>query len=245
MEDFYNQITKRRSIRKYDSALSENELTMIKDFISKINPLDPSIKVEFHILEASKTNVRFGQYVLVAYSENKDNYLLNIGYMIEQFDLFLTKNNIGGCWYGFGHDPKDHITSELPFVIMYTFGHCDVSLFRDNSLDYNRKDISSFININNEYTKLIEESFLAPSGCNSQPWTVIASNNVLDIYRNREAPSIMSKRRKAFYNRIDLGIYLYYLDLILKHKNITYSRVLKPVNNTEDTLEDIARYTIL
>ena len=36
------------------------------------------------------------------YSEKKDNYLQNIGYIGEQLDLYLVSKNIGTLWFGIG-----------------------------------------------------------------------------------------------------------------------------------------------
>ena len=38
--------------------------------------------------------------VILLYSEEKENYLMNIGYLGEQLDLYLASLNIGSLWFG-------------------------------------------------------------------------------------------------------------------------------------------------
>ena len=102
MNDLYNMIFKRKSIRKFDSSLSvsDEELELIKSQFEKVIPLIPEIKIKFEIVKKLETTAKYGEYALLFYSENKDNYLLNAGYVLEQLDLFMASINIGACWYG-------------------------------------------------------------------------------------------------------------------------------------------------
>ncbi len=56
---------------------------------------------------------------IVFYSETKDNYLANTGYMGEQIDLYLASQNIGALWSGIGKPHNLH-RNGLDFVIMIT-----------------------------------------------------------------------------------------------------------------------------
>jgi hypothetical protein len=83
----------------------------------------------------------------------------------------------------------------------------------------------------------------APSACNTQPWQVICENDILKIYRTTQVKSIMPKEKVPFYNSIDMGIFLYFLELILSHNEISFQRNLSPENN-DSNLISIATYIL-
>ncbi|MCI7802763.1 MAG: nitroreductase, partial [Erysipelotrichaceae bacterium] len=62
------------------------------------------------------------------------------------------------------------------------------------------------------------------SACNLQPWFVHRKEDRLYIYRiydgNRRG--IMPKNKVIFYNKIDMGIFLCFLNLCLVHEKIPY-----------------------
>ena len=89
--DYYKQIFKRKSfhIFKNTDTLTDSEIQGLKDFIKTVKPLNPEIKTEICIVPESETTCkRGGQYCILFYSEIKDEYLRNIGYMGEQIDLY-------------------------------------------------------------------------------------------------------------------------------------------------------------
>lgn len=70
--------------------------------IKNLIPLVNGIKIKYKIVPREKTTSKRGEHCLLIYSEEKEHYLLNIGYMFEQLDLYLASKNIGVCWYGMG-----------------------------------------------------------------------------------------------------------------------------------------------
>ncbi|NCA67545.1 MAG: hypothetical protein EOM87_05725, partial [Clostridia bacterium] len=80
----YSMIYKRKSVRKFDKALSltEDELTAIKEKLKTLVPYNGNIKTAFRIVPSSATTCNRDEYCLLAYSEAKDDYLLNTGYML-------------------------------------------------------------------------------------------------------------------------------------------------------------------
>ena len=64
----------------------------------------------------------------------------------------------------------------------------------------------------------------APSACNSQPWRVVNDGKNLSVYR-RQKPGkvgIMPAALVSYFNRIDMGIFLCFMDLCLKLKGFEY-----------------------
>ena len=68
----------------------------------------------------------------------------------------------------------------------------------------------------------------APSACNTQPWIVESSKDELTVYRYKKPGKrgMMPADKGTFYNRIDLGIFLLFLDLCLVHETIDFERTL-------------------
>ena len=106
MQDMlYNMIFKRKSfhIFKDIGTISAAELCEIEEKYRSFLPLAEDIKTAVRIVPAKATTCRRGQeYCILLYSEKKDNYLQNIGYIGEQLDLYLASKNIGSLWFGIG-----------------------------------------------------------------------------------------------------------------------------------------------
>lgn len=83
----------------------------------------------------------------------------------------------------------------------------------------------------------------APSACNSQPWRVICENNTLEVYRTTQVKSIMPKEKVPFYNSIDMGIFLFILELALSHNNFSFQRILSS-ESVDSNLISIATYLL-
>lgn len=109
---FYEDIFKRKSFHLFrnigNDRIEQNELEKIKNAFSKFDCLYPEIKTAIRILPASEVNFkRDAEYCILIYSEKKDNYLMNVGYMGQQLDLFLVHHNIGSLWFGIGKPDKE------------------------------------------------------------------------------------------------------------------------------------------
>ena len=79
------------------------ELVQIEDAFRSCRTLVPEIKVDMMIVPADQTSCMRGQeYCILLYSEKKEGYLSNIGYIGEQLDLYLASLIIGALWFGIG-----------------------------------------------------------------------------------------------------------------------------------------------
>ena len=91
---FYEMIFKRKSFHVFrnvgNESISEDELTDIQNTFSEFTPLNPEIKTAIRIVPENQTNCkRGGEYCVLLYSEKKEGYLRNIGYLGELLDLYL------------------------------------------------------------------------------------------------------------------------------------------------------------
>ena len=91
-ELLYQMIFKRKSFHLFKDTgrISDEELKQIGEAFRACRPLVPEIRVEMKIVPAEQTTCRRGQeFCILLYSEKKDGYLSNIGYIGQQLDLYL------------------------------------------------------------------------------------------------------------------------------------------------------------
>ena len=229
-KDLYDMIFKRKSFHLFrnigNEHLSQDEIDDIKKEFLKFKPLVDDIKVKIRIVK-KESILRGQEYCILFYSEKKDNYLQNIGYLGEQLDLYLVSKNIGTLWFGIGK-PDEKEYEGLDFVIMIAIAKVDSQdKFRKYMYKSKRKDLSEIWS--GEYFKDIANIVrFTPSACNTQPWKVEAKENEIKVYRYRMVGKrgIMPKDRVIYYNQIDIGIFLCFLELCLEHNNVNYDKEL-------------------
>ena len=243
--DYYKQIFKRKSfhIFKETQTLTNIEIEKLKDFIKTIKPLYPDIKTEICIVPENETTCkRGGQYCILFYSETKNEYLRNIGYIGEQIDLYLASQNIGALWFGIGK-PQNNKLNNLDFVIMITIAKMPEDKFRKDMFKSKRKPLSEIWT--GETLNMAEIVRFTPSACNTQPWIVENNNNELTIYRYKKPGKrgIMPADKVRYYNKIDMGIFLFMLETCLEQENYDYQKTLYK-DTTDDSIEKtlIAKY---
>ena len=104
-------IYKRQSIRSYDeNPLDDQTLDEIRDFIDNAKELNPNIKWSYEILSTKNVNTMMrwkAPHYLALFSEEKENYHQNIGFIFQQVDLYLQSREIGTCWIGMA-SPKGY-----------------------------------------------------------------------------------------------------------------------------------------
>lgn len=247
--ELYDMIFKRKSFHLFrnigNEKISEEELNDIEEYFIKITPLIEDIKVKFKIVKEGATCKRGQEYCILIYSEKKENYLQNVGYMGEQLDLYLTSKNIGTLWFGIGKVEEKQIDN-LDFVIMIAISKVDSSdKFRKDMFKSKRKNIEEMW-IGNKYLNIANIVRFAPSSCNTQPWLVEENENKLNIYRYKKEGKrgIMPKNMVNYYNQVDVGIFLCFVELCLMKNNIKYEKEIYVEKNIEDNKNLTATYKI-
>ena len=197
-------ISKRKSTRKYDpSPLATNVLADIQTFIKGVKPLYDDVKLRFDILPAEKVKgATNAPHFLIAYSEEKDGGRTNIGFMLQQVDLYIQSIGLGSCWLGMAK-PLETGKDALVHVISLAFGKPEGSPHRELS-GFNRKPLEK---VSDTVDKRLEPARLAPSTVNSQPWYFVTTNEGFDCYCAKKFPAALYER----LNKIDVGIALAHL----------------------------------
>lgn len=204
-----SMISKRYSCRSYTAnPLPLSVLDEVRLFLDVLPPLYPEIQTRFEIRK--KSAIRCLQpwlppQVIAAYSEPKAGYLENIGYMLQQLDLYLQKQGYGVCWVGLGK-PTEKPTDGMEFVILLAFGEAKEYTPRSGAAGFSRRTLAE---ISDTPDERLEPARLAPSAVNSQPWYFTHEGENIHVYR------ISHGLRKALtlgrMNQIDMGIALAHL----------------------------------
>ena len=231
MADYYDMIFKRKSFHLFrgvgNEKLTKNELDGIEKAYRSFSPLYADIKTDIRIVPAGKVNFkRDAEYCILIYSEKKENYLLNAGYIGEQLDLWLVKHNIGSLWFGIGR-PDEKEYNGLDYVIMFAIRKIsDDSKYRKDMFKATRKPLSEVWT--GETFGVADIARFAPSACNTQPWYVESKDGILTVFRYKKPGKrgIMPAFAVSYFNRIDVGIYLCILEICLQKNGFAYEREL-------------------
>lgn len=245
--DYYDLIFKRKSfhIFKNIGTITPVEMEELQSFIEYVCLLDSDIKTKIKIVPESETTCKRGaEYCIEFYSEEKGNYLRNTGYIGEQIDLWLADRDIGALWFGIG---KPDVKEEdgLHFIIMLAIAKMPHDSFRKDMFKAKRKPLSEIWS--GETLGVAEIVRFAPSACNTQPWIVENDGNILLVFRYKEPGKrgIMPADKVLFYNRIDIGIFMFILEKCLEHEGYSFVGT-QFYEDEEDDVEKIlvAKYEI-
>ena len=248
-KELYDMIFKRKSFHLFrnigNEHISEDEIKDIEEQFTKLKPLVDDIKVKIKIVKEGVSCRRGQEYCILFYSEKKENYLQNIGYLGEQLDLYLVSKNIGTLWFGIGKVDEKQLDG-LDFVIMLAIAKVDSDdKFRKDMYKSKRKELEEIWNGDN-YLEVANIVRFAPSACNTQPWIVDVAKDELKIFRYRKEGKrgIMPKNMVIYYNQIDMGIFLCFIELCLEKNNIEYSKAVYEEGNHENEKNLTAIYKI-
>ena len=217
--DIYQTIFKRKSIRDYNlTPFDEDTLKEIEEYLCALKPLYSEIRTELKILSLNDVKRRMmkkAPHYIAVFSQAKNGYFTNIGFMLQQIDLFLSFNGIGSCWQGIPQPKKKVLkSSNLEFVILIAFGKPKVPLQRTSTSEFRRKPLHEITDIS-DADELLEAARLAPSAANSQPWYFTGDKTIINTYSVK--PNILKALLIKKYISIDIGIALYHLKVAAEY----------------------------
>ena len=222
----YEAISKRKSIRKYDSVpLDEEILAEISEYLMNVKTLFPNIKTEMRIYEQKEVKTLLAikaPHYLLFFSETEEGYLTNAGYMIQQVDLFLSSNGIGSCYLGMAKPTKEvKKSTDLEYVMMLAFGDPAEPVYRENISEFTRNSLPQ-VSSNADNDNILEAARLAPSATNSQPWFFTGNSDIINVYcaKHNAIKAIIYEK----LNKLDMGIALCHMSIAAEHfgKEITF-----------------------
>jgi len=221
----YETMFKRKSVRRYKKDdLDPTTIEKIKEAIKSVKPLFEDVKFEVRFLEKNESSNNWAPRYLAIFSEKKNGYLLNAGYVLQQLDLYVQSIGLGSCWVGlaipFVSKPK------YSFVIMIAVGYPLDETVRELS-DFKRKNLAEITDSEDE--PLMQPVRLAPSAVNSQPWYFKKSEDGFDVYRNKKGLSVLALNN---WNKIDIGIALLHLRLSIEQRGNGFE-FFKKINSSK------------
>ncbi len=195
-------------MRKYiQTPLADDLLQLVVDYSGTLEPMLEGITVEIKVVPGRMVKNMFpvkAPFYFLLFSENKEGFMINAGFMLQQLDLYLSANGIGTCWMGIAKPAKEIAAdSNLDFVTALAFGMPRESLYRQNISQFKRKPLEAITNIAG-MEELLETTRLAPSATNSQPWYFTESEGYVHAYCVK--PVFIKKFFHARLNIIDMGI---------------------------------------
>ena len=238
--DIYDIIFKRKSIRKFDnSSLDEGVLNRISEELDNLTPLYNDIKTDIKIISGDDVKLRSmkqAPHYLAIFSENKEGYLTNLGFMLQKMDLLFSASGIGSCWQGIP-SPKSHVikSSNLKFIILMAFGMPTEPLHRADTSEFKRKSLEKITDIE-DADELLEPVRLAPSAINSQPWFFTGTKDMIHACSNK--PNFLKGVFVNKYIPIDVGIAIYHLLVSADH----FKKTTTTIFNKDETLPKGLKY---
>lgn len=174
---------RRKSVRKYRSEWNEEYQWRVMQAAYAATPLVEGIKLRFLEIPCENMSGRTDAPSYTAiYSEEKEGWQENAGYMLYQWMLILSKNGIGSVPLS-GMKPKvdPAKAAGLSLVIMMSAGLPGEELYCDPLEEKKRKTMGEICS-NAEERSLIEYARIAPSSGNAQPWYFTGDDTRIDIF---------------------------------------------------------------
>jgi len=215
----YAAIFKRKSIRQYDpTPLGANRLEEISKNLQSLKPMLNDIKTEFKIITPEQVTRKFNNkapHFIAAFSEAKDAYKVNVGFMLQQMDLYLSATGLGSCWLGIPQPTKEVIgSSNFEFIILMSFGNSKETLYRDSTSEFKRHSLSDITDVEGE-EELLEPVRLAPSAINLQNWYFTGDKNAVHAYSAK--PNLFRNMLGGSFYPVNMGIAICHLQLAAEH----------------------------
>ena len=217
--NLYETIFKRKSIRQYDlTPLDGHTLAEVMAHTGALMPLYDDIKIEVKLLSQKdvKSLVQAkAPHYLAVFSENKDGYLTNVGFILQKMDLFFSANSIGSCWQGIPKPTKEILnSSKLEFVILLSFGKAKERLHRESVSEFQRKPLGEITDVEGA-DELLEPARLAPSAMNRQQWFFTGNASTIHVYRAKL--SFLTAFMLEKVNKVSTGIAICHVWIAAKH----------------------------
>ncbi len=201
--DLYEAIIKRKTVRKFeDRILPKEVIGDIVAYADTVERLYDNIDINIEVVAGSK-KAKAPHYITI-YSEEKEGYGENAGYVMQYMVMYLVSMGLGCCYQGSSGYAAKRDAKGRKKVIVVAFGYADEECFRESieASRHTQQDICTFKDTPNvNIDKLIEAVRMAPSSFNSQPWRMLVYKDSLHLFMKKAHLPVT-----AHYNHINIGI---------------------------------------
>ena len=246
-------IRRRISVRHYEPRpVPEEILQHVIESGENSVALDDSIRVRFHLIEEGRlvasrmtylTGARFlfgsSPHFIIATSEEKPLFMLNMGFRMEQMILFATQQGLGTCWVGgmfteerigafLGLDKGERVIALTPLGYPDTsfYGRVAHDIIELGAMNFGRRKSLKQIAFGSDWgspleaedkelLEALECARLAPSWVNAQPWRFLVTGKEIIAVADAKG-RYSSVRDGKHYYRLDVGIAMSHFFLVAK-----------------------------
>jgi nitroreductase len=246
-------IRRRFSVRHYTSKpVPEDILKAVEKSGETSAALDDSIRARFHLINEGRLVAEqmtfltgkqwlFGSapHFIIATSEEKPLFMLNMGFRMEQVMLFATAQGLGTCWIGglftekrigafLGLDKSERVIALTPlgYPDVSSYGRAIHSIVHLGGPDSRRRQPleqivfgsrwgSPLETKDNELLEVLECTRLAPSWANTQPWRFLVNGKEIIALADASGRNLSVRDGKHYY-RLDAGIAMAHFFLAAK-----------------------------
>jgi hypothetical protein len=136
-------------------------------------------------------------FAVLSYCKDGTAEYINVGYCMQDIDLFIQSKGLGSLWYGTKNPTQN---GKDGHCITMAFGNTDVP-FRTSEKEFKRLNVDEISNVDNIVARAVR---LAPSARNTQPWQLTFDEKGLLIgYHGRGLLRVALKKKLS---KIDMGI---------------------------------------
>ncbi len=215
--NMFDAIFSRRTIRHFIQEKVEWEvLSDILDFANRLRPLIEGIAVEYKLVSNIEKKQAFrgplsikAPYYICISSEEKEDHLINAGYLIEQINLYITSKGLGTCYLG-SSNPGRSLKSDMKFdyIVALAFGKTYEPLYRESSEAKRLPEQEVIIykeETSSDIRQILTAARLAPSSYNTQPWRFVVYKNRIHVFTRK---NVFIGKLLDFDQLVDMGIML-------------------------------------
>jgi nitroreductase len=246
-------IRRRISIRHYlPRPVPEDTLEAVVKAGEESVALAPDIVVRFHLFSEGKVVAErmtlftggrwlFGSapHFIVATSEEKPHFMVNMGFRMEQMVLYATEKGLGTCWIGgmftegsiaelVALKPRERVIALTPLGYADTsfYGRFARNIIEAGARNFGRRKPLAEIAFGRLWGEPLETedevllealecARLAPSWANTQPWRFLVSDKEVVALADA-AGRYASVREGKHYYRLDVGIAMCHFFLVAR-----------------------------
>jgi nitroreductase len=212
--NMFEAIYSRKSVRRFKQE--KVDWSIIEDilkFADNLPMLTGNNAVEFKLVSSIEKKQGFrgplavkAPYYICISSEKGEDYLLNVGYLMQQLNLYITSKGLGVCFMGLANPGRAlKATMKYDYVIALAFGKASEPLYRD-SKDAKRLPESKTVIYKEEVAQdihqILSAAQLSPSHYNNQPWRFVVYKNRIHVFTRKNSNLI---KVMDINNKIDIG----------------------------------------
>jgi len=241
--DIRAAIRRRISVRRYQGTpVPDDILQNVITSGENSEALDSTIPVRFHLVKQGRliakrmtpltgTRLLFGSapHFIIATSEERPSFMLNMGFRMEQMILYATQNGLGTCWIGgmfneerisdfMGLKKSERVVALTPIGYPSTsvMGRAAHDIIELGAVNFGRRKALREIAFgttwgrplqsdDSELLEALECARLAPSWVNIQPWRFLACQGEIIAVADARKRYGNIRQGKHYY-RLDVGI---------------------------------------